>query len=273
MAVNRLEIMIAGAETFHKMSAFDWEIIICNTEGMVVCFVPAQTFQSNNTVGKIPDGGAIKECLATQKEVQKIIPEHVHGFKLKSVVRPIFEENGEFSGLIATGTTLKIQDDLLTASQSIGDTSQQITVTTDLLATSASHLADNLATVKNGSEHVLAEVKKTDDILRFVSEIAQNSNLLGLNAAIEAARAGEQGRGFAVVADEIRKMAINSAQSVKDIKTNLQAIQNETRSVVETIMATTELSESQAAATEEISATMQQLTATVLNLKRIAAIV
>jgi len=271
--VTRLEIIIAGAETFHKMSAFDWEIVICNTEGMVVCFVPAQTFHSNNTVGKFPAGGAIKQCLATQKEVHKIIPEHAYGFKLKSVVCPIFEDNGEFSGLIATGTTLKMQDDLSNAAQSIADTSQQIATTTDVLATSACRLAENLASVKSGSEHVLAEVKKTDDILRFVSEVAQNSNLLGLNAAIEAARAGEQGRGFAVVADEIRKMAVNSSQSVKDIKTILQAIQTVTKSVVETVVATTELSESQAAATEEISATMQQLTATVLDVKRIAALV
>ncbi len=88
------------------------------------------------------------------------------------------------------------------------------------LAASASRLAAELITVKSSSESVLSELRMTDDILMFVNSVAENSNLLGLNAAIEAARAGEQGRGFAVVADEIRKMAANSAQSVKEIKKN-----------------------------------------------------
>lgn len=120
---------------------------------------------------------------------------------------------------------------------------------------------------------MLAEIKKTDDILQFVSDVAANSNLLGLNAAIEAARAGEHGRGFAVVADEIRKMADNSAKSVKDIKAILQAIQNEVTQIVDTITQTAVVGERQAAASEEISASMEQLAASAQNVERIAEIV
>lgn len=270
--MKKLDALVAGAGNFHEMSAFDWELLVCDAEGKVLCYYPAKTFHTKITVGDYPSGGAIKQCLATQKGVDKIIPEQAYGFKLRSVVRPIFEDDGVFSGLIATGTSLQLQDELSAAAQSIATTSQQMSATAEELAASASRLADNLATVTTGGEHVLAEIKKTDDILKFVSEVADNSNLLGLNAAIEAARAGELGRGFAVVADEIRKMAVNSSQSVKDIKTILQAIQAQTQSVVETIAATAELGERQAAATEEISASMQQLTSTAINLEKIAEI-
>lgn len=270
--MKKLEAIVAGAENFHDMSAFDWELLVCDAEGKVLCYYPAKTFQTKIKVGDYPSGGAIKECLATQKGVNKIIPAQAYGFKLRSVVRPIFEDDGVFSGLIATGTSLKMQDELSAAAKSIAATSQQMTATTEELAASATRLADNLTTVRTGGEHVLEEIKKTDDILRFVSEVADNSNLLGLNAAIEAARAGEQGRGFAVVAEEIRKMAVNSSQSVNDIKTILQKIQGETRTVVETITATAELGERQAAATEEISATMQQLTSTAMSVEKIAEI-
>lgn len=268
--MTKLEAIVASSSSYHQMSAFDWEIVVCDAEGKVLAFHQAETFKTNIKVGDNLSSGAIKKCLATHEGVIRIVPAEVYGFKLRAVVRPIFEANGEFAGVIVSGTTLKLQDDLGNAAQSIAAISQEMSATTEELAAAASNLADKLATIKEGSEHVLTEIKKTDDILKFVSEVADNSNLLGLNAAIEAARAGEMGRGFAVVAEEIRKMAVNSAHSVKDIKTILQAITADTQNVVKTIAASAELGERQAAATEEMSSTMQQLTATALNVEKIA---
>jgi len=62
------------------------------------------------------------------------------------------------------------------------------------------------------------DVSKTTQILELINHIAQQTNLLGLNAAIESARAGEHGRGFSVVASEVRKLAIESKNSTEKIK-------------------------------------------------------
>ena len=91
---------------------------------------------------------------------------------------------------------------------------------------------ETIYTHVNESDQIIQELNdhsgKITQIIAVISQIAEQTNLLALNAAIEAARAGEQGKGFAVVADEVRKLAEQSQTSAKQIKDLVQEIQRKT---------------------------------------------
>jgi methyl-accepting chemotaxis protein len=116
----------------------------------------------------------------------------------------------------------------------------------------------NVEDLKQNSEQVLT-------ILRVISGIAEQTNLLALNAAIEAARAGEAGRGFAVVADEVRQLSLNTQKSLDQTGDTIRNVTNSIASIQTTIARTEHFMAQLTDTTGQLNGEMQQLIASSAN--------
>jgi methyl-accepting chemotaxis protein len=96
-------------------------------------------------------------------------------------------------------------------------------------------LADRMEQTTQTISDLETESRDIGDVLDVIQSIAEQTNLLALNAAIEAARAGEQGRGFAVVADEVRTLAARTAASTEEIRLKIETLQKGTDSAVRSV--------------------------------------
>jgi len=163
------------------------------------------------------------------------------------------------SAAIATQTSAGMQqqfrevDQVATASQEMSATAQDVARNAAQAAEAArdadqatheglgviDHTTQSIGSLADGLNHAMTQVEslaasseQIGSVLEVIRAIAEQTNLLALNAAIEAARAGEAGRGFAVVADEVRNLARRTQESVEEIRQVIERLQTGTRDVV-----------------------------------------
>jgi len=153
--------------------------------------------------------------------------------------------------------------------------SSETTLTADRGGTAIHTIVDAMATIRTTIDDLGADIRRLGqnsdqigDIVKVIDRIAEQTNLLALNAAIEAARAGEHGRGFAVVASEIRKLADGSVQATKEIAGHIHSTQSVVAQVTEAMTRLNERLEESVTSTDSASGALRDIVTTVMDANR-----
>ena len=128
-------------------------------------------------------------------------------------------------------------------------------------------LASEVANSSEAMNQLKAESDKIGSVLDVIKSVAQQTNLLALNAAIEAARAGEAGRGFAVVADEVRSLAQRTQQSTEEIEELIAGLQSGTQRVASVMDNSRQLTDSSVELTRRAGGSLETITRTVSSIQ------
>lgn len=162
------------------------------------------------------------------------------------------------------------QRKLKAVAEVLDDSLHQISATMEQLAASAGTVSDNQSKLNSEIGNVNQVTGNINDVMDLIKEIADETRLLGLNAAIEAARAGDAGLGFGVVAQEIRKLSTDSKATVGKIKEFTNVIRSSVDRTVAMGNETAMTVEQQAAAIQEITASLEEITSMTEQLSMLA---
>ncbi len=172
-----------------------------------------------------------EEINASTMEISTSVQHIAHGAELQS--RKVEETTSAVEAIASTATAVAAQaDEACRISQEASRQADHGKETTDEAIAKIAEIRSAIETLADSVEllgHRSGEIGKIVDV---ITSIADQTNLLSLNAAIEAARAGESGRGFAVVAEEVRKLAEGSGQAAEQIGELIREVQRETAKAV-----------------------------------------
>ncbi|NLV17136.1 MAG: methyl-accepting chemotaxis protein [Syntrophomonadaceae bacterium] len=222
----------------------------------------------------IPENSIPAQVLKGNLPISKELDASHYGVPVMHMSYPLFETDedgksklsGTFGLALPKTTALKLRQ----MSDNLAKALEEIAGVVEEVAASATEVSHNYHKVDANIADVNSLSDNINNVVGFITQIADETKMLGLNAAIEAARAGDVGRGFGVVAEEIRKLSDDSRQTVKKIRHFTQEINEklaETSSFSEFSLRS---GEEQAAATEELNASLEEILALAQELENIS---
>lgn len=221
-------------------------------------------------------GDPLKQGMVAYTAIQTGKPASVemnastYGVPVLAIAYPLTDPDDGVVGTLGIGLPKQAAHTLRDIAGNLNDSLTQVAGVIQQMAASATDISANEHQLNTDIRQVYQLSENINEVLGFIRQIADETKMLGLNAAIEAARAGEAGRGFGVVAEEIRKLSDDSKETVVKIRRLTEDIKHKIEETTTRSQATLRASEEQAAATQEMTASIEELTSIADQLEKTA---
>ncbi len=213
-----------------------------------------------------------RQCVESGQAMTKETDPKIYGKPGILLAQPLFDEEDKHKvvGALCLGLPQENKKMVSDISSELNLQIGEMASAMEEMAASASTVATNELQLHRNVQEVHALTEDINQVLGFIKQIANETKMLGLNAAIEAARAGDLGRGFGVVAQEIRKLSDESKDTVGKIHGLTDKIKEKVNETSRNSESSLRASEEQAAVAEEITANMESIARITDNLDKMA---
>lgn len=252
---------LMGPEAAMAVTDLDSYIFYADGDNLVIGPVPGD---------KIKPGGLAHTALTKRKRIVVKVGEEVFGIPYLGMAVPIEDANGVLAGSMTYATPITNQENIKKMASEMDEAVNPLYSSATGLAGASEQLSASSQQLAANGENIRHELKDMDSVLELIDDVSGQIHLLGLNAAIEAARAGEHGRGFQVVAEEVRKLAVKTKASVKDIEIRISSIKKSTDEFLTQVEQVRDVSMEQTAAAEGISGIINRIEGMVAGLNKMA---
>jgi hypothetical protein len=218
------------------------------------------------------NGGIQSEAMRQQKQILQELDAAVYGVPVLAASSPLIDEEvNEVVGTFTIALPRQLARDLKDIAGALDQGLTGVSAAVQQISAATNDASVNQTKLNGEIEKVKEQLGNINELMAFTKDIADETKMLGLNAAIEAARVGDAGRGFGVVADEIRKLSEESKKTVAKIREFTEEIEKRMNATMDESQSTLAGVQETAAATQEVNATLEEMTSLASKLANTAA--
>jgi hypothetical protein len=257
--MNNLECLLQIAPILDRLlDNQDVTLAIANTSE-VLHFKDGKSIHVGHVGYQLQQGDGLFEAVHDKREFVDLVPAEVIGIPFRSTAIPIIDESGDAIGVVGMAASLDKQNQIAGIAEHIVESFKQISGSIEQVTDETQKISEAHESILRNAQESTEQTQHTSRIIDFIQNVSSQTKILGLNASIEAARAGDNGRGSSVIAREIRKLADSTKTAVGQIGTGLSTMQSSVHEVERQIRDNAQSIEMQAAATQEVMASIEEL--------------